>query len=168
MFIKYDSTRTGYIAGICYKNGYFSHILAPKALKIGDELISSASDFSYLLGDCLPLRFLSIGSLIYNVELYPGSGGQIVRGAGNYAKVLKQELYYTLLRLPSGEERLFSNNCKATIGVVSNEMNHLMKYKKAGILRNLGVRPTVRGIAMNPVDHPNGGRTKGGTPFTDR
>ncbi len=167
-FIKYDSFRTAYIALLCYKTGFISHVLAPKMLKVGDEVVNTTLDFCYSLGDALPLRFISIGTLVHNVELYPGSGGQCVRAAGGFAKVLKQDVYYTHLKLPSGEERMFINSCKATIGVLSNERNHLKKFKKAGILRQLGVRPTVRGIAMNPVDHPNGGRTKGGTPFTDR
>lgn len=166
--VKYDSFRSGFISLLCYKNGYLSNIIAPKGLQIGDEVLSADCDYFYVVGDCLPLRFISIGTLIHNIEMYPGCGAQLVRSAGGFAKILKQDVYHTHLRMPSGEERMFSNLCKATIGVVSHETNYLKKYKKAGILRNLGVRPTVRGIAMNPVDHPNGGRTKGGTPFSDR
>lgn len=163
----YNSSTTAFASLLCYKNGVLSNILMPKGLKIGDEVISSNCDFLYSIGDCLPLKYISIGTLVHNVELYPLRGAQFVRAAGLFAKVLKQETFYTVLKMPSGEERIFNNYCNATIGVVSNESNYLKKYKKAGILRNLGVRPTVRGIAMNPVDHPNGGRTKGGTPFSD-
>jgi large subunit ribosomal protein L2 len=99
--------------------------------------------------------------------LIPGVGGKLLRSAGVYGKVWRHENYYTVLRLRSGEERLFFGRCRATVGVVSHDDHHLKKYYKAGVLRKLGVRPTVRGIAMNPVDHPNGGRTKGGFPFTD-
>lgn len=166
--INYNSFRSSFVSLICYKNGYISHVLSAKGLLKGDEILASNCDFVYNVGDSLPLRFISIGTLIYNIEIYPFSGAQFVRSAGNFAKVLKQDLFYTHLRLPSGEERMFNNKCKATIGVVSNETHYLKKFKKAGVLRNLGRRPTVRGIAMNPVDHPNGGRTKGGTPFSDR
>jgi large subunit ribosomal protein L2 len=166
--IAYNSFRSSFISLLCYKNGYISHVLAAKGLKPGDEVFTANSDFIYTIGDTLPLRFISIGTLIYNIEIYPSSGAQFVRSAGVFAKILKQDLFYTHIRMPSGEERMFSNKCKATIGVVSNETHYLKKFKKAGILRNLGCRPTVRGIAMNPVDHPNGGRTKGGTPFSDR
>lgn len=167
-FIKYNSFRSSFVSLICYKNAYISHILSAKGLQKGDEILAANCDFIYNIGDTLPLRFISIGTLIHNIELYPFSGAQFVRSAGTFAKVLKQDLFYTHLRMPSGEERMLNNKCKATIGVVSNETHYLKKFKKAGILRNLGIRPTVRGIAMNPVDHPNGGRTKGGTPFSDR
>jgi large subunit ribosomal protein L2 len=166
--VTYNSFRSSFISLICYKNGYISHILSAKGLKKDDEIIAASCDFVYNIGDTLPMRFISIGTLIYNIELYPFGGAQLVRSAGLFAKVLKQDLFYTHVRMPSGEERMINNKCKATIGVVSNETHYLKKFKKAGILRNLGRRPTVRGIAMNPVDHPNGGRTKGGTPFSDR
>lgn len=166
--INYNSFRSSFVSLLCYKNAYLSYALSAKGLCKGDEVFTANCDFVYNIGDSLPLRFISIGTLVYNVEIYPSSGGQFVRSAGAFAKVLKQDLFYTHLRMPSGEERMLNNRCKATIGVVSNETHYLKKVKKAGILRNLGRRPTVRGIAMNPVDHPNGGRTKGGTPFSDR
>jgi large subunit ribosomal protein L2 len=166
--IEYDSFRSSFVSLILYKNGLLTYILSVKGLNVGDIIFSSNNSFIYKNGDTLPLKFIQIGTFVHNIELYVGAGGVLIRAAGSSAKILRQTEFFTILRLRSGEERLFVNGCKATVGVLSNGGHKLVKFFKAGIMRNLGIRPTVRGIAMNPVDHPNGGRSKGGRPFTDR
>lgn len=156
--IEYDPNRTANIALIKYEDGTLAYILAPKGLKDGDKVISSESA-DIKVGNCLPLFNIPVGILVHNIELKPGQGGKLVRVAGQSAQLMAKEGKYAHLRLPSGEMRLVLANCKATIGVIGNEDHENTKLGKAGKSRHLGKRPTVRGSAMNPVDHPHGGGT---------
>ncbi len=155
--IEYDPFRSSYIALLQYNNGEYKYILCPNSLKIGQTLISSNDNFFFNIGNAFPLKLMPIGLEIHNIELYPGKGAQLVRSAGNFAKIILKNKGYVLIEMPSKELRLINENCFATIGRVSNPINYLRKYKKAGNMRWLGLRPKVRGSAMNPIDHPHGG-----------
>ena len=154
--IEYDPNRTANIALICYADGEKAYILAPAGLKVGMKVMSGA-EAEVRPGNCLPLSAIPVGTMVHNIELYPGKGGQLVRSAGNGAQVMAKEGKYATLRLPSGEMRMVPINCRATIGVVGNGDHNLINLGKAGRKRHMGIRPTVRGSVMNPNDHPHGG-----------
>ena len=156
MTLEYDPNRSAFIALIQYEDGEKSYIIAPDGLNVGDK-VRSGSDADIKPGNALALADIPVGTVIHNIELYPGKGGQLVRSAGNMAQLMAKENGYALLRLPSGELRNVSDNCMATIGVVSNLDHENVNYGKAGRVRHMGVRPTVRGSVMNPNDHPHGG-----------
>ena len=154
--IEYDPNRSSYIALIKYTDGKYSYILAPQKLSIGDTVISSsAADIKP--GNALPLINIPVGTVVHNIELKPGKGGQLVRSAGTSAQVLGKEGKYVLVRLNSGEVRMILSACRATIGQVGNEQHELINIGKAGRSRWMRKRPTVRGSVMNPNDHPHGG-----------
>ena len=154
--IEYDPNRTTRIALIFYADGEKSYILAPAGLKVGDW-VQSGTDSEIQQGNNLPLRSIPTGTVVHNLELTPGRGGQLVRSAGVGAQVLSREGEYVLVRLPSGEMRRILLNCRASIGQLSNPDHKNESLGKAGAKRHLGRRPHVRGVAMNPVDHPHGG-----------
>ncbi|MCI8357228.1 MAG: 50S ribosomal protein L2 [Lachnospiraceae bacterium] len=154
--IEYDPNRTANIALICYEDGQKSYILAPEGLKDGMKVMNGP-EAEVRLGNCLPLSEIPVGTVIHNIELYPGKGGQLVRSAGNGAQLMAKEGKYATLRLPSGEMRMVPVVCRATIGNVGNVDHNLIKIGKAGRKRHMGIRPTVRGSVMNPNDHPHGG-----------
>ena len=154
--IEYDPNRTANIALICYADGEKAYILAPAGLKVGMKVMSGA-EAEVRPGNCLPLSAIPVGTMVHNIELYPGKGGQLVRSAGNGAQVMAKEGKYATLRLPSGEMRMVPINCRASIGVVGNGEHNLVNIGKAGRKRHMGIRPTVRGSVMNPNDHPHGG-----------
>ena len=154
--IEYDPNRSARIALIAYIDGEKRYILAPQGLQVGAK-IEAGSDAEIRRGNALPLRYIPTGTMVHNVELQPGKGGQIVRSAGTSAQVLAREERYTLLRLPSGQIRRVLSECMATIGQIGNLDHKNEKLGKAGTSRHKGRRPTVRGSAMNPVDHPHGG-----------
>jgi len=154
--LEYDPNRSAHIALIQYEDGVKSYILAPAGLKVGDSVIAGlGADIKP--GNALPLSAIPTGTVIHNVELYPGRGGQLVRSAGTSAQLMAKEGKLALLRLPSGELRNVPISCMATIGVVSNTDHENVKLGKAGRVRHMGIRPTVRGSVMNPCDHPHGG-----------
>ncbi len=162
--IEYDPNRSARIALLHYADGEKSYILAPNGLKVGDTVVS-AETCDVLPGNCMPLRNMPLGTQVHNVEMRPGKGGQVVRSAGTSAQVMAKEGKYVHLRLPSGEMRIFLNTCRATVGQGGNLDHENVKLGKAGRKRWLGRRPRVRGVAMNPVDHPMGGgegRSSGG------
>ncbi|MBM7334060.1 MAG: 50S ribosomal protein L2 [Alcanivorax sp.] len=162
--IEYDPNRSAHIALVKYLDGERRYILAPKGLKAGDR-VQSGEDAAIKVGNALPLRNIPLGSTVHNVEMKPGKGGQLARSAGTSVQVLAKDGGYVTLRLRSGEMRKVHAECVATIGEVSNSEHSLRSLGKAGAKRWRGVRPTVRGVAMNPVDHPHGGgegRTSGG------
>jgi len=162
--ICYDPNRTCNLALVVYADGAQSFILAPLGLTVGDQVVSSASA-DIKVGNSKQLNDIPVGTLVHNVELHPGAGGQIARSAGSYVQVMAKEGDIVLLRMPSGELRKVKANCRATIGQVGNLDHEKRNLGKAGISRKLGIRPTVRGVSMNPVDHPLGGgegRTSGG------
>lgn len=162
--VEYDPNRTAYIALIVYEDGLYSYILAPKGLAEGDKIISGP-EASIKTGNCLPLLNIPVGSFIHAVEIKPGKGAQFARSAGTSVQLIAREGAHALLRMRSGEIRKVPVNCRATIGEVSNSSHNLRVLGKAGAKRWRGIRPTVRGVAMNPVDHPHGGgegRTSGG------
>ena len=154
--IEYDPNRSANIALITYKDGVKSYILAPKGLKVGD-VVESGVKTDVKVGNTMEIMNIPVGTVIHNIELRPGKGGQLARSAGNSAQILGREGKYVLIRLASGETRLILGTCRATIGVVGNEDYGLVKVGKAGINRHKGIRPTVRGSVMNPNDHPHGG-----------
>ena len=154
--IEYDPNRTAYIALISYKDGDKRYILAPQGLKVGDVVVSGA-DADIKPGNALPLKNIPVGTLVHNIELQVGKGGQLVRAAGGSAQLMAKEGNYATLRLPSGEMRYVRIECRATIGTLSNPTNDIINLGKAGRKRHLGWRPTVRGSVMNPNDHPHGG-----------
>ncbi|NJD02499.1 MAG: 50S ribosomal protein L2 [Ruminiclostridium sp.] len=154
--IEYDPNRTANIALLHYVDGEKRYILAPVSLKDGD-MVESGEKADIKPGNALPLMNIPVGTMIHNVELKPGKGGQLVRAAGNAAQLMAKEGDYAQVRLPSGEVRMIRMICKATIGQVSNLENENISIGKAGRKRWMGVRPTVRGVVMNPVDHPHGG-----------
>ena len=164
--IEYDPNRSANIALIHYVDGEKRYILAPAGLRVGDAVVSSRKgDTEIKEGNTLPLKMIPLGTFVHNVEMKPGKGGQMARSAGNYAQIVAKEGNYGHLRLPSGEVKLINLSCTATIGQVGNIDHENVDWGKAGRSRWRGVRPTVRGTAMNPVDHPLGGgegRTKGG------
>lgn len=161
--IEYDPNRTANIALINYTNGVKTYILAPKGLKVGNKIVSGV-DADIKTGNCLPLENIPEGTMVHNVEMKPGKGGQMARSAGSSVQILGREGKYTLLRLSSGEVRKVLGVCRATIGEVGNEDYELINYGKAGRKRHMGIKPTVRGSAMNPNDHPHGGG-EGRTPI---
>ena len=154
--IEYDPNRTANIALICYEDGQKSYILAPEGLTDGMKVMNGP-EAEIRTGNCLPLSEIPVGTLVHNIELYPGKGGQLVRSAGNSAQLMAKEGKYATLRLPSGEMRMVPIVCRATVGTVGNVDHNLIKIGKAGRKRHMGVRPTVRGSVMNPNDHPHGG-----------
>jgi large subunit ribosomal protein L2 len=162
--LEYDPNRTAYIALVCYADGERRYIIAPKGLSVGDK-IESGNSAAIKVGNTLPIRNIPVGSVIHCVELKPGKGAQIARSAGASAQLVARDGGYATLRLRSGEMRKVLTDCRATLGEVSNSEHNLRSLGKAGATRWRGVRPTVRGVAMNPVDHPHGGgegRTSGG------
>ena len=154
--IEYDPNRTANIALICYADGEKAYILAPAGLKVGMKVMSGA-EAEVRPGNCLPLSAIPVGTMVHNIELYPGKGGQLVRSAGVGAQLMAKEGGKAMVRLPSGELRYVRLDCKATIGVVGNSDHSNVQLGKAGRTRHLGIRPTVRGSVMNPCDHPHGG-----------
>lgn len=164
--IEYDPNRSARIALLFYADGEKRYILAPNGLKVG-QTIMSGSGVSPDVGNALPLGEIPLGTIVHNIELYPGKGGAMARSAGSFAQLSAREGKYVVLRLPSGETRMVLTICKATIGAVGNSDHALEQSGKAGRTRWLGRRPRVRGVAMNPVDHPMGGgegRASGGHP----
>lgn len=154
--IEYDPNRSAYIALLHYADGEKRYILAPLGLKVGDAVVSGPTA-DIKPGNALPIANIPLGTLIHNIELVPGKGGQLARSAGNFAQLMAKEGKWAQLRLPSGEIRMVSLDCKATIGQVGNLDHENVSLGKAGRKRHLGFRPTVRGVVMNPVDHPHGG-----------
>ncbi len=154
--IEFDPNRTGFIALVCYRDGERRYILAPKSVKVGDTIIASETA-RVKPGNRLPLSKIPVGTFVYNVEIKPGNGAKMVRSAGNYAEVSAQDGDYTLIKMPSTEVRRFLGTAWASVGEVSNDEHHLAVVGKAGRSRHKGIRPTVRGTVMNPVDHPHGG-----------
>ena len=154
--IEYDPNRSANIALIEYEDGTKSYILAPVGLKDGDKVVSGAK-VDIKPGNCMPIESIPVGTLIHNIELNPGQGGKMVRAAGQEAQLMAKEGKYAHVRLPSGEMRLVLARCRATIGTVGNTDHENVKIGKAGRTRHMGIRPTVRGSVMNPVDHPHGG-----------
>jgi large subunit ribosomal protein L2 len=154
--LEYDPNRSAHIALLCYADGERRYIIAPKGLVVGTTLLSG-QDAPIKVGNTLPLRNIPVGSTIHCIEMLPGKGAQMARAAGTGVQLLAREGSYAQLRLRSGEIRRVLIECRATIGEVSNEENNLRQFGKAGAMRWRGVRPTVRGVAMNPVDHPHGG-----------
>ena len=154
--IEYDPNRSANIALITYKDGVKSYIIAPKGLKVGD-IVESGVKTDVKVGNTMEIANIPVGTVIHNIELRPGKGGQLARGAGSSAQILGREDKYVLIRLSSGETRKILGTCRATIGVVGNEDYSLVKIGKAGRTRYMGMRPTARGSVMNPNDHPHGG-----------
>ena len=154
--IEYDPNRSAFIALVCYADGEKRYILAPLGLKVGDTVISGETA-DIKPGNCLPIANIPVGTLIHNIEIKAGRGGQMVRSAGNAAQLMAKEGQYAQVRLPSGEVRKLAMNCRATIGTVGNTDHENVRIGKAGRKRHMGIRPTVRGVVMNPCDHPHGG-----------
>ena len=154
--IEYDPNRSANIALIEYKDGEKAYILAPQGLKDGDKVISGEA-VDIKPGNAMPINSIPVGTLIHNIELNPGQGGKLVKAAGQSAQLMAKEGKYAHVRLPSGEMRLILSRCRATVGVIGNSDHENVKIGKAGRKRHMGVRPTVRGSVMNPVDHPHGG-----------
>ena len=162
--LEYDPNRSGFIALIRYADGELAYILAPQRLREGDTIVSGER-VDVKPGNAMPMRNIPVGTIIHNVEMKPGKGGQLARAAGTYAQLVGRDAGYALLRLSSGEVRMVRAECMATIGAVSNPDKQNISIGKAGRTRWLGRRPSVRGVAMNPIDHPHGGgegRTSGG------
>lgn len=162
--LEYDPNRTAFIALISYQDGEKSYIIAPAKLKVGDFVVSS-SKVDILPGNCAPLSALPVGTVVHNIEVTIGKGAQYCRSAGTYAQILGRDGKNVIVKLSSGEVRLVNGRCRATVGIVSNSDHSNQNLGKAGRKRHMGIRPTVRGVAMNPVDHPHGGgegRTSGG------
>jgi large subunit ribosomal protein L2 len=162
--LEYDPNRTAFIALIKYADGELAYILAPQRLKVGDEVIA-AEKVDVKPGNAAPLRSLPIGAIVHNIELKPGKGGQVARAAGSYAQLVGRDAGMAQIRLGSGELRMVADGCMATVGAVSNPDHMNENIGKAGRNRLMGRRPHVRGVAMNPVDHPHGGgegKTSGG------
>lgn len=162
--IEYDPNRTARIALIKYEDGEKNYIVAPDGLKVGEK-IESSNEAELKTGNTLAISAIPVGTFIHNIEMKPGKGAQIARSAGTSAQIVAKDVKYSQIKLPSGEVRMINNNCKATLGVVSNTDHENISLGKAGRSRWLGRRPHVRGVAMNPVDHPMGGgegKTSGG------
>ena len=162
--LEYDPNRTAFIALIKYTDGVLSYILAPQRLKAGDSVVTGEK-VDVKPGNTMPLRSMPVGTIIHNVELKPGKGGQMARSAGAYAQLVGRDSGYAQIRLGSGELRMVLDSCLATVGAVSNQDHMNENLGKAGRVRHMGRRPHVRGVAMNPVDHPHGGgegKTSGG------
>jgi large subunit ribosomal protein L2 len=154
--IEYDPNRSAYIALLNYADGEKRYILAPEGLKKGDTVQTSVEP-PFSVGSCMKLKHMPVGSVIHNIEIRPGKGGKLVRSAGLSAQLMARSGGYATLRMPSGEVRMINEECRASFGVVSNSEHNLRVEGKAGRMRWKGIRPTVRGTAMNPVDHPHGG-----------
>ena len=154
--IQYDPNRSAYIALLAYADGEKRYILAPVGLNVGDKVVSGAGA-DIKVGNALPLTDIPVGTVIHNIEMKPGRGGQIARGAGASAQLMAREGDYATIKMPSGEMRLIPAVCRATIGQVGNLEHEIVRIGKAGKTRHLGTRPTVRGSVMNPNDHPHGG-----------
>ena len=162
--LEYDPNRTAFIALIKYEDGEQSYILAPQRLKAGDKVVAGEK-VDVKPGNTMPMKNMPVGTIIHNIEMKPGKGGQMARAAGTYAQLVGRDAGYALLRLSSGEVRMVRADCRATVGAVSNPDQQNIVIAKAGRNRWLGHRPSVRGVAMNPIDHPHGGgegRTSGG------
>lgn len=162
--IEYDPNRTAFLALIKYEDGEKAYILAPQRLAVGDKIVSGER-VDIKVGNCLPLRNIPVGTIIHNVEMRPGKGGQLARAAGSYVQLVGKDSNMALMKLRSGEVRMVNADSRATIGAVSNPDHQNIVIGKAGRSRWLGLRPTVRGVAMNPIDHPHGGgegKTSGG------
>ena len=154
--IEYDPNRSANIALLCYADGAKTYILAPVGLKVGDTVLSGdTADIK--AGNTLKLKDIPVGTMVHNIEMQPGKGGQIARAAGMSAQIMARDEKYVTLKMPSGEMRYILANCKATIGQVGNLEHEIIRIGKAGKKRYLGIRPTVRGVVMNPCDHPHGG-----------
>jgi len=167
--IEYDPNRSANIALLSYSDGKLSYIISPNGTKVGD-ILTSGSKSPIKTGNCLPLSIIPLGTTIHCIELKPKKGAQLARSAGTSAQILAREGRYVTVRLRSGEMRKIFMHCKATIGEVGNNKHNLIKFGKAGARRHLGIRPSVRGVAMNPIDHPLGGgegKTSGGRPSCD-
>jgi large subunit ribosomal protein L2 len=167
--IEYDPNRSARIALLCYADGERRYILAPDKLGVGQLVIAGDDNVDIQSGNCLPLKFIPVGTTVHNVELRIGKGAQLVRSAGAGAQLMAKEGSYALVKLPSGELRRVLAECRATVGQVGNADQENLTWGKAGRIRWLGRRPTTRGIAKNPVDHPHGGgegRSKGNHPMT--
>ena len=160
--IEYDPNRTAFIALIKYEDGILSYIIAPNKLAVGDKIMSSKKLLDIKPGNTMPMAVIPVGTLIHNIETKQGAGATLARSAGSFAQLAGKENGYAILRLQSGEIKKFPLDCLATIGTVSNADNKNTTIGKAGRSRWLGIRPHVRGESMNPVDHPLGGRTRGG------
>ena len=163
--LEYDPNRTAFIALVKYDDGELAYILAPQRLSEGDKVIASQSAVDVKPGNAMPMQSMPVGTIIHNVEMKPGKGGQIARSAGTYVQLVGRDQGMAILRLNSGEQRLVPGNCMATVGAVSNPDNANRNDGKAGRSRWKGKRPSVRGVVMNPIDHPHGGgegRTSGG------
>ena len=156
MTLEYDPNRSALISLVQYEDGEKRYIIAADGMKVGDTVMSGANA-DIKPGNCLPFANIPVGTIIHNVEMYPGKGAQLVRSAGNMAQLMGKENGYALVRLPSGEMRQFPLNCVATVGQVGNLDHENVNYGKAGRKRHMGWRPTVRGSVMNPCDHPHGG-----------
>ncbi len=156
MTLEYDPNRSAFISLVQYEDGEKRYIIAPDGLKVGDK-VRAGADSDIKPGNALPLENIPVGTVIHNIELHPGKGGQLVRSAGNMAQLMAKENGYALLRLPSGELRNVEASCYASVGTVSNLDHENVNLGKAGKTRHLGIRPTVRGSVMNPNDHPHGG-----------
>ena len=154
--IEYDPNRTANIALLVYADGEKRYILAPVGLNVGDT-VYSGEDVDIKVGNCLPLSSIPVGTTVHNIEMYAGRGGQIARSAGISAQLMAKEAKGAIVRMPSGEMRYIPLNCRATIGMVGNVDSEIVSLGKAGRKRHMGVRPTVRGVVMNPCDHPHGG-----------
>jgi large subunit ribosomal protein L2 len=154
--VEYDPNRSAFISLVVFKDGEKRYMITPKGVKVGEKFLIS-EEAQLKPGNALPLKFIPVGTFVYNIEIKPGSGAKLVRSAGNYAQVVANDGGYTLIKMPSSEVRKVTEECFATIGEVSNEESKLRNFGKAGRSRWLGIRPTVRGSAMNPVDHPYGG-----------
>jgi large subunit ribosomal protein L2 len=163
--IEHDPNRTGFVALIKYRDGELAYILAPQRLAEGDSVIAG-DNVDVKPGNAMPAGNIPIGTLVHNIEIKIGKGGQIARSAGSYAQIVGRDGEYVILRLNSGEQRLVHGNCMASIGAVSNPDHMNITIGKAGRMRWMGRMPHNRGISMNPVDHPHGGRTKGGKQWT--
>ena len=162
--LEYDPNRSAFLALVKYADDELSYILAPQRLAVGDSVVSG-DRVDVKPGNSMPMRNIPVGTIIHNIEMKPGRGGQMARAAGTYAQIVGKDAGYALLRLGSGEQRMVRAECMATVGAVSNPDNKNIKLGKAGRKRWLGKRPSVRGVAMNPIDHPHGGgegRTSGG------
>lgn len=160
--LEYDPNRSAHIALLKYNDGTYSYIIAPDELNVGDRVISSRNILDVKPGNAMPLRVMPIGTTIHNLESKPGAGARVTRSAGSFAQLVGKDAGYAIIRLQSGETKLFPLECLATVGSVSNADQKNRKLGKAGRSRWLGIRPSVRGESMNPVDHPHGGRTRGG------
>jgi large subunit ribosomal protein L2 len=167
--IEYDPNRSARLALLCYADGERRYILAPERLGVGDSVLAGDDDVDIQPGNSLPLKFIPVGTVVHNIELKVGKGGQLARSAGSGAQLMAKEGSYALLKMPSGELRYIFAECRATVGQVGNPDQENVSWGKAGRTRWLGWRPATRGIAKNPVDHPHGGgegRSKGNHPMT--